>query len=68
MVGGLVTKVFEIKPDFNSLKILPFICKKIIEGGDTPIIFAINKMLEMGFNILDIKNYFQIVFLERSIY
>ena len=70
MVGGLKRpKVFEIKPDFNSLKILPLFAKKIIEGGDNNLLsFAINKMLEMGFNILDIKKLLPDCFLGKGVF
>ena len=35
MIGGLTKpKLNEIKPDINSLKLIPMFAKKIIEGGD----------------------------------
>ena len=52
MIGGLKKpKLNEIKPDINSLKLIPIFAKKIIEGGDNNLLSYCIKKLK----ILDLK-------------
>jgi len=57
MIGGLKKpKLSEIKPDINSLKLIPMFAKKIIEGGDNNLLsFCIKRIENIGFKIINIK-------------
>ena len=42
--------LMRLKPDFNSIKLLPKFIKKILEGGDNNLLkFAINELEKIGF-------------------
>ncbi len=70
MVGGLSRpNITDIRPDINSIKIVPSFIKKIIEGGDNNLLsFAIKKINEMGIKVLDVKNILPDCFLKKGIH
>ena len=70
MIGGLKKpKLKELKPDINSLKLIPMFTKKIIEGGDNNLLsFCIKKIEEIGFKIINIKDILPELFLGKGIY
>ena len=70
MIGGLKKpKINELKPDINSLKLVPIFIKKIIEGGDNNLLsFCIKKIEEMGFKIINIKDVLPELFLGRGVF
>ena len=70
MIGGLKKpKLNEIKPDINSLKLIPMFAKKIIEGGDNNLLsFCIKKIEEIGFKIINIKDILPEFFLGKGVF
>ncbi len=70
MVGGLnKPKLKEIKPDINSLKLIPMFAKKIIEGGDNNLLsFCIKKIEDIGFKIINIKQVLPELFLGKGVF
>ncbi len=57
MIGNLKRpNLNEIKPDINSLKLLPVFFKILLEGGDNNILdFSIKYLKKIGFNTLDLR-------------
>ena len=57
MIGHLKRpNLNEIKPDVNSLKILPKFAKVLLQGGDNNILdFSIKYLKDIGFNTLDLR-------------
>jgi len=48
--------VFDIKPDINSLKLLPSFAKRLIQGGDNNILaYAIKHLEKVGFCVLKLN-------------
>ena len=48
----------DLKPDFNSIKLLPKFIKKLMEGGDNNLLtLVINELEKNGIKILSIKNF-----------
>ena len=70
MIGGLKKpKLNELKPDINSLKLIPMFTKKIIEGGDNNLLsFCIKKIEEIGFKIINIKDVLPELFLGKGVF
>lgn len=70
MIGGVKKpKLKELKPDFNSLKLIPMFTKKIIEGGDNNLLsFCIKKIEEIGFKIINIKDVLPELFLGKGVF
>jgi len=70
MVGGLSRPhITDIKPDINSIKIVPSFIKKIIEGGDNNLLtFAIKKINEMGIKVLQVNDILPDCFLKKGIH
>ncbi len=70
MVGGLQKpKLNEIKPDFNSLKLIPMFAKKILEGGDNNLLsFCIKNIESIGFKIINIKDILPQLFLGKGVF
>ena len=70
MIGGLKKpKLTEIKPDINSLKLIPMFTKKIIEGGDNNLLsFCIKQIEDIGFKIISIKDILPELFLGKGIF
>ena len=57
-------RLSDIKPDFNSLKLLPRFTKTLFEGGDYKLLkFVITELENLSFKILYINKIFQIYFL-----
>lgn len=70
MIGGLKKpKLSEIKPDINSLKLIPMFAKKIIEGGDNNLLsFCIKRIENIGFKIINIKEILPELFLGKGVF
>ena len=70
MIGGLTKpKLNEIKPDINSLKLVPMFAKKIIEGGDNNLLtFCIKRIEDIGFKIINIKDVLPELFLGKGVF
>ena len=70
MIGGLKKpKLNEIKPDINSLKLIPMFAKKILEGGDNNLLsFCIKKIEDIGFKLINIKDILPELFLGRGVF
>lgn len=70
MVGGLNRPdITDIKPDINSIRMVPSFIKKIIEGGDNNLLsFAIKKINEMGIKVLGVKDILPDCFFEIGIH
>ena len=68
MAGSLQRpKINEIKPDINSIKLLPKFIKKILEGGDNNLLkFAINELEKIGFAIVSLKKVLPDLFLGKG--
>ncbi|MEE2694753.1 MAG: UDP-2,3-diacylglucosamine diphosphatase LpxI [Pseudomonadota bacterium] len=46
----------EIKPDFNTIKLLPLFAHKLLQGGDNNILnFSITQLRKLGFKIADLR-------------
>ena len=58
MIGNLNRpKIQEIKPDLNSIKLIPEFTKTLLSGGDNYLLnFVINKLQKIGFTILDMRD------------
>ena len=57
-------RVTDIKPDFNSLKLLPKFTKILFEGGDNKLLkFVISELEKFGFKVLYIHKTFPDLFL-----
>ena len=58
MIGNLNRpKIHEIKPDLNSIKLIPEFTKTLLSGGDNYLLnFVINKLHKIGFTILDMRD------------
>ena len=70
MSGGLTKpKLNEIKPDINSLKLIPMFAKKIIEGGDNNLLtFCIKRIEDIGLKIINIKEVLPELFLGKGVF
>lgn len=70
MIGGLTKpKLNEIKPDVNSLKLIPMFAKKIIEGGDNNLLtFCIKRIEDIGLKIINIKKVLPELFLGKGVF
>ena len=57
LVGNLKRpSITDIKPDFNSAKIIPKFVKILLKGGDNNLLnFCINYLNNIGFNVLDLR-------------
>ena len=68
MAGSLQRpKINEIKPDINSIKLLPKFIKKILEGCDNNLLkFAINELEKIGFAIVSLKKVLPDLFLGKG--
>ena len=54
----------DLKPDLNSIKLLPKFIKKLMEGGDNNLLtLVINELEKNGFKILSIKNFLPEIFI-----
>ena len=57
----------ELRPDFNSIKLLPKFIKKIMEGGDNNLLtLVIDELENKGFKILELKNLLPEIFLGKG--
>ena len=57
----------ELRPDFNSIKLLPKFIKKIMEGGDNNLLtLVIDELENKGFKILELKNLLPEIFWEKG--
>ena len=57
-------RISDIKPDFNSLKLLPKFTKTLFEGGDNKLLkFVIKELENLSFKILYIHKTFPDLFL-----
>ena len=57
-------RLSDIKPDFNSLKLLPRFTKILFEGGDNKLLkFVITELENLNFKILYIHKTFPDLFL-----
>ena len=57
----------ELKPDLNSIKLLPKFIKKLMEGGDNNLLtLVINELEKNGFKILGIKNFLPEIFIGKG--
>jgi len=65
MAGSISRPNFkDLKPDFNSIKLLPKFVKKIMEGGDNNLLMlVINELERFGFKILNLKTFLPEIFL-----
>ena len=70
MIGGLKKpKLFQIKPDINSIKLIPIFTKKILEGGDNNLLsFCLEKIEDIGFKIINIKDILPKLFLGKGVF
>ena len=68
MAGSIKRPNFkDLKPDFNSIKLLPKFIKKILEGGDNNLLTLVIKELEkFGFQILNLKTLLPEIFLGKG--
>ena len=68
MAGSLQRpKINEIKPDINSIKLLPKFIKKILEGGDDNLLkFVIKELENLGFQIINLKKVLPDIFLGKG--
>ena len=68
MAGSLKRpKINEIKPDINSIKLLPKFIKKILEGGDNNLLkFVIKELENLGFVIISLKKVVPDIFLGKG--
>ncbi len=68
MAGSLERpKINEIKPDINSIKLLPKFVKKILEGGDNNLLkFVIKELENLGFKIISLKKVLPDIFLGKG--
>ena len=58
----------DLKPDLNSIKLLPKFIKKIMEGGDNNLLtLVINELENNGFKILSLRTFYQRSLLEKEI-
>ena len=57
LVGNLKRPIIsDIKPDFNSAKIIPKFAKILFKGGDNNLLnFCINYLNNIGFNVVDLR-------------
>ena len=57
LVGNLKRPIIsDIKPDFNSVKIIPKFAKILFKGGDNNLLnFCINYLNNIGFNVVDLR-------------
>ena len=57
LVGNLKRpSITDIKPDFNSAKIIPKFVKILLKGGDNNLLnFCINYLNNIGFDVLDLR-------------
>ena len=57
MAGNLTRpSITDIKPDINSLKLLPAFTKKILQSGDNTLLsFAINNLEKIGYKIISLN-------------
>ena len=57
LVGNLKRpSISDIKPDFNSAKIIPKFAKILFKGGDNNLLnFCINYLNNIGFNVVDLR-------------
>ena len=59
----------EIKPDFNSIKLIPSFTKRLMQGGDNNLLlFAINSLEKIGFKILSINRILPELFIGKGNY
>ena len=62
-----MTNLKELRPDFNSIKLLPKFIKKIMEGGDNNLLtLVIDELENKGFKILELKNLLPEIFLGKG--
>ena len=69
MAGSILRPSFkDIKPDLNSIKLLPKFLKKILEGGDNNLLkLVIFELEKIGFKVLNLKTLLPEIFLGREI-
>ena len=67
MAGSIKRPNFkDLKPDFNSIKLLPKFIKKILEGGDNNLLtLVISELEKFGFQILNLKTLLPEIFLVK---
>ena len=57
----------DLKPDVNSLKLLPKFIKKLMEGGDNNLLtLVISELEKFGFKILSLKTFCQKFFIGKG--
>ncbi len=57
----------DLKPDVNSLKLLPKFIKKLMEGGDNNLLtLVISELEKFGFKILSLKNFLPEIFIGKG--
>ena len=57
----------DLKPDLNSIKLLPKFIKKLMEGGDNNLLTLVIYELEKnGFKILNLKNFLPEIFIGKG--
>ena len=68
MAGSILRPSFkDIKPDLNSIKLLPKFLKKILEGGDNNLLkLVIFELEKIGFKVLNLKTLLPEIFLGRG--
>tara|TARA_Y100000589_G_scaffold264550_1_gene255269 strand:- start:1333 stop:2163 length:831 start_codon:yes stop_codon:yes gene_type:complete len=68
MAGNLLRpSITDIKPDINSLKLLPSFTKKILQSGDNTLLsFAINNLEKMGYQIISLNKIIPSLFAGRG--
>ena len=69
MAGSILRpNLKDIKPDLNSIKLLPKFLKKILEGGDNNLLkLVIFELEKIGFKVLNLKTILPEIFLEEEI-
>lgn len=57
MIGNLKRpKLSEIKPDINSIKLIPKFAKELLKGGDNNLLnFCIIRLAKLGFEVIDLR-------------
>ncbi len=57
LVGKLKRpNISDIKPDFNSIKVIPKLAKILLNGGDNNLLhFCISYLINIGFKVLDLR-------------
>ena len=65
MAGSILRpNLKDIKPDLNSIKLLPKFLKKILEGGDNNLLkLVIFELEKIGFKVLNLKTILPEIFL-----